>query len=355
MRAVGTVIVKGMLRIALALLAAVSFAAGRDIVLFDTDSCAFCDDGAALVILMRSPSQVFIPGVTVVPGNVWPAQGAEYMLHILDLLHHPQTPVYTGAQQPLIHTAAMAREFERRWGKLEYTGAFAQDPDEVKAAPGARLTGRLPHRERAVEFIISEIERNPGQVTILAIGPMTNIALALRLHPDIEAKIRRIVLMGGNVHVPGNASPAAEFNFWFDPEAARIVLRSRIPQKVMFGLDICNTAPVRKAQFDEIVRTRTPITDLFREDLGNRYPGFLQHPEATTYLWDSLAAAYLVDPGFVTKSETRYLDVLTVWGRFYGSTVPLDRRVSPEATPVQVMVQLDYNRLWSLFREKLTE
>ena len=345
-----------MLRLFLALAAASSLAAaGREIVLFDTDSCAFCDDGPALVILMRSPSQVTIPGITIVPGNVWPAQGAEYMFHILDLLKHPQTPVYTGAEAPLVHSAAMAHEFERRWGKLEYTGAFAQDPNEVQPAPGARLTGRQPHREAAVEFLISEIERNPGQVTILAIGPMTNIALALRLRPEIETKIKRIVFMGGNIGVPGNASPAAEFNFWFDPEAARIVLRSRIPQKVMFGLDICNTAPLRKAQFDQIVRVKTPITGLFREDLGNGYPGFLKRPQASAYLWDSLAALYLIDPGFVTKSETRYLDVLSAWGRFYGSTVPLDRRLAPNATPVQVMLQLDYNRMWSLFREKLTE
>jgi len=329
--------------------------AAREIVLIDSDSCVFCDDGAAVVMLLRSPSHVTVPGITLVPGNVWPAQGAEYMLHILDLLKHPQIPVYTGAEEPLVHTAAMARESERRWGKLEYMGAFAQNPAEVKPAPGARPSLRKAHREGAVEFLISEVERNPGAVTILAIGPMTNIALALRLKPGIESKIKRIVFMGGNVHVAGNASQAAEFNFWFDPEAARIVLRSRIPQKVMFGLDICNTVPIRKAQFDEITAVKTPITDLFREDLGNRYPGFLQHPESVTYLWDSLAAAWLIDPGFVTKSETQYLDVLSAWGRWYGSTVPLDRRAAPDATPVQVMLQLDYKRLWALFKEKLTE
>ena len=130
---------------------------------------------------------------------------------------------------------------------------------------------------------------------------MTNIALALRLKPDIETKIKRIVFMGGNIRVAGNATPAAEFNFWFDPEAARIVLRSRIPKKMMFGLDICNLAKIRKAEFDQIAAVHTPITDLFREDLGNRYPGFLKKPDATGYMWDSLAAAYLLDPDFVTE------------------------------------------------------
>lgn len=345
-----------MLRLAAALLAAMTLsAAGRDIVVLDTDSCAtFCDDGAALAILLRSPGQIVLPGITIVPGNVWPGQGAEFMFHMLELLRRPQVPVYSGAQTPLVHSAAMAREAEHRWGKLEFIGAFAEDPSVVKPVSGAGLTERKPH-SGGVEFLASEIERNPGQVTVLAIGPMTNLALALRLRPDIETKIKRVVFMGGNWKVPGNASPNAEFNFWFDPEAARIVLRSRIPEKIMFGLDICNTAPFRKAQFDEIVRVKTPVTELFRDGLGNHYPGFLEHPQATTYIWDSLAAAYLVDPGIVTKSELQYLDVLASWGRYYGATVPLDRRVAPNATPVRVMLQLDHNRMWALFRDKLAQ
>ncbi len=343
-----------MLRLLACLLgASAAWSAGREIVLFDTDSGMFGDDGAALVMLVRSPSQVLIPAVTVVPGNVWAPQGAEYMLHILDLLHQPEIPVYLGAEGPLIHTAAMAREAGRRWGKLDYTGAFAADPAAVKPAPGAHLSLRKP-RHGAVEFLISEIERHPGQVTVLELGPMTNLALALRLKPGIAAQIKRLVFMGGNIHVPGNASPAAEFNFWFDPEAARIVLRSRIPQKVMFNLDICNTAPLRKQQFDEIVAASTPVTDLFREDLGNRYPGFLHNPAGIAYLWDALAAGYLIDPGFVTKFETQYLDVLASWGRFYGSTVPLDRRAVPDATPVTVATQLDYNRIFALYKDRLT-
>lgn len=335
------------------LLAGAAWGAGHELVVFDTDSCVFCDDGPALVMLARSP-QVTIPGITVAPGNVWPAQGAEYMFHILDLLKR-QIPIYTGAHAPIVHTAAMAHEAEKRWGKLEYTGAFALNPDTVKPAPGARLTGKKPHHDGAVEFLISEVERYPGEVTILAIGPMTNIALALRMKPEIETKVKRIVFMGGNVHVPGNASAAAEFNFWFDPEAARIVLRSRIPKKVMFGLDICNTAPVRKQQFDELIALKTPFTDLIREDWGNRYPGYLRDPKALGYLWDVLAAAYLLDPGFVTKWETLHLDVDTRWGKYYGATVPLDRKAAPSCTPVDVALQLDYKRVWSLFKQKLSE
>jgi inosine-uridine nucleoside N-ribohydrolase len=328
------------------------WAAGRDVVVVDTDSGLFGDDGAAVVMLLRSPSQVTVEGITLVPGNVWPAQGAEYLFHILDLLKRPQPAVYSGAGMPLLHTAAMAKEAERRWGTLAFTGAFADDPAAVKPAPGAKLTGRKAHRDAAA-FLISEIERHPGELTLLAIGPMTNIAMALRLKPEIETKIKRIVFMGGNIRVAGNASPAAEFNFWFDPEAARIVLRSHIARKVMFGLDICNLAPIRKAEFDQIAAAHTGITDLFREDLGNRYPGFLKDPKATGYMWDTLAAAYLLDPEFVTKSEVRYLDVQTTWGQFYGSTLPLDRRAAPDATPVNVMLGLDFKRVFALYKDRL--
>jgi inosine-uridine nucleoside N-ribohydrolase len=247
----------------------------------------------------------------------------------------------------------MSREAGRLWGAPEYAGAFAQDPAQVVPAPGAALTGRKP-RNGAVEFLISEIDRQPGQITILELAPMTNLALALRLRPDIEIKIKRVVFMGGTIAAPGNASAAAEFNFWFDPEAARIVLRSRIPEKIMFGLDICNTAPIRKREFDQIAGAGTPIANLFREDLGNRYPGFLSHPDATAYMWDSLAAAYLLDPGFAIRSETRYLDVQTAWDKSYGATIPLDRGLAPDATPVKVMLGLDFPRVFALYRRLLT-
>jgi inosine-uridine nucleoside N-ribohydrolase len=336
------------------LLSATIAAAQREIVVVDTDSGLFGDDGAALVMLLRSPEQVTVTGVAVVPGNVWAPQGAEYMLHILDLLRRPEIPVYTGAEVPLNNSVAMAREEERRWGKLEYTGAFAQDPEAVIPAVGARLTGRKPHHNAAVQFLISEIERRPGEVTILALGPMTNIALALRLKPAIETRIKQIVFMGGNIKAAGNASPWAEFNFWFDPEAARMVLRSRIPKKVMFALDVCNTAPIHKAEFDQIAAAHTPIADLFREDLGNRYPGFLKHPDGIAYLWDSLAAAYLIDPSFVTKWDTQRLDVHAAWDRFYGATIPLGRGVAPDATPVTVATEINFQRVFAIYKDRLT-
>jgi inosine-uridine nucleoside N-ribohydrolase len=241
----------------------------------------------------------------------------------------------------------MAAVAAARWGKQEFTGAFAEN------GPVKKLSARKSEAINAVDFIIQTVDRNPGQVTLFAIGPMTNIAMALRLRPDLARKVKRLVTMGGNVHVPGNATKAAEFNFWFDPEAAQVVMRSEIANKTLFGLDICNRAEVRKRQFDEIISVRNPITDLYKEDLGNGYPGFFRNPDAISYMWDALAAAYLIDPGFVKSSETVPLDVDTSFTASYGAVIPGQKALAPGAAPVQVMLDLDFRRVFNLYKQSL--
>lgn len=318
----------------------VPFAAqAADTIVFDTDCGYFGDDGAALTMVLRSPDKVRIAAITAVSGNVWAAETTAYLGQILGLLGHSEIKPLVGAQMPLLHTAEMAK----LEGPLEFQGAF---DNPLKLIPAGQPS--------AIEALAAEIQQHPGQISILALGPMTNIALLLRLHPDLETKIKSLVLMGGNVHVPGNASAAAEFNFWFDPEAAQAVFRSRIPAKVMFPLDICNRAVLNKARFDEIVAAGTPLTERYKEDSGQRYPGFLKNPGATGYLWDELAAAWLLDTGFVTKEETVWLDVDARFGKTYGATIPLDRKLCPNATPVRVMLDLDFPRLWNLYKRLLT-
>jgi inosine-uridine nucleoside N-ribohydrolase len=316
-------------------------------VILDTDSGPFNDDGAALVMTLRSPQRVTLDAVTLVPGNVWVSEGAVYTSRLLKLLGRTQMPLLPGAQAPLVNSPAMTQVAAKKWPPLEYTGAFALPmPPKPRNQEGVVKS--------AVDYLIEALDRSPGQVTVLALGPMTNLAIALRLRPDIQSKIRRLVFMGGNVHVPGNVDKAAEFNFWFDPEAARIVLRSSIPKKQMFALDICNQAVLTRARFDEIVAAKTPITELYREDYGTRYPAFYQHPDTTGYLWDELAAGYLIDPGIVLKSEPAYLDVDTTFGPSYGAVVTLDRALAPDATPVEVMLKLDVERAFKLYKDLLT-
>jgi inosine-uridine nucleoside N-ribohydrolase len=309
-------------------------------VIVDTDCAAFGDDGGALVMLLRSQEKVTVEGISLVSGNVWAVESARHVPRILERIGGPRPPLFHGAQMPLVHTAAMAD----REGKLEFRGAFASQPPPAGPA-------RQPD---AVNWLIEAVERAPGEVTVLALGPMTNLAIALRLRPEIERKIGRLVFMGGNVRVPGNSSAAAEFNFWFDPEAASVVLRSAIPEKVMFGLDITNRARMTRKEFDEIAGAKTPVTELYRDDMGHRYPGFLRDSKAVGYLWDELAAAWLLDPGFVTRSETLFLDVDTRFGTTYGAVVPLDRGLAPRATPVKVMLDLDFARVFGLYKDLLT-
>jgi inosine-uridine nucleoside N-ribohydrolase len=122
----------------------------------------------------------------------------------------------------------------------------------------------------------------------------------------------------------------------------------------MFGLDICNHAPLTKREFDQLIAVKTPITARIAEDFGNRYPGFFKKKDASAFIWDALAAAWLLDTGFVTKRETRNLEVDTAFGKTYGQT-----RISksPVATPVQVQVMLDLNfpRLFALYKSLLTQ
>jgi inosine-uridine nucleoside N-ribohydrolase len=304
----------------------------------DTDSGYFTDDGVALTMLLRSPRRADVKGISVVSGNVWALEGAEFMSRNVRLLGLPDMPVLIGAEAPLIHTPEMAKREE----PLEYTGAFATPVPTMNPLRGG------------IDLLIRNIDAAPGKLTILAIGPLTNLAIALRLRPDIEKKIAAVIIMGGAIRVPGNASKAAEFNFWFDPEAAQIVLRSAIAKKVLLPLDASIQTLYGKKFFDEIIAVKTPITALYRQDFGNRFPGFFLRPSVRTMLWDELAAAYLIDPALVTRKETLYLDVDTVFGKTYGAVKTLDRRIVPNSTSVEVVFNMDFPKVFDLYRRALT-
>jgi purine nucleosidase len=127
--------------------AAVLAAAQPEKVVFDTDCAYFNDDGAALVMLLHRPQQIQIEGITVVPGNFWPATGSEYMRHILMLMHRSDVPLYFGAQAPLVHTRAMVK---KETG-IEYPGAFSTDPPTYSGPT------------TAVDFLIKTIEKSPAK------------------------------------------------------------------------------------------------------------------------------------------------------------------------------------------------
>jgi len=327
-------------RVLLLLAAAAAACAQPEPVIVDTDGAVFNDDGAALAMVLAEPDKAQVLGVTLVPGNFWPSEAAGYLFRVIDARNQPGIPLHFGARFPLVHTREMAQKEQKQWPEINYLGAFAQDLPE----PKPKVEHRASHKN-AVDYIADTLLQEPGPVTILELGPMTNLAIALRLHPEIAAKVRRLIFLGG-------ARQGREFNFWFDPEAAQIVLRSAIPQKIMFGLEICSRAELDKAHYERIAAKRTPVTDLYRSDLEKR---FKKDPGAKVPLWDCLAAAYLIDPSWVTRKETSYLDVETTFGKDYGTVKPLDRELAPEATAVQIMLDLDFAKFFEVYQALLTK
>ncbi|MFA6029620.1 MAG: nucleoside hydrolase [Elusimicrobiota bacterium] len=323
--------------------------------IFDTDSAFFADDGVALAMLLKDPRYA-VDGVTLVAGNYAPLQGAVYMTHVAGLLGRPDLPFYLGADHPLRNTVEMAREMKEKW-KLGFMGAFGRPapvPGKLNPPSGGKFSGIEPRRAKAVDYIVRTLASSPEPVTFFAIGPMTNLALALQREPGLAKKIERLVFMGGNVRVPGNTTPDAEFNIWFDPEAAKLVLAAPIREKVMIGLDLTNQALIDRARFDELVSAGTPLSELLKDDLGNHYPKFLTNPKATRYIWDALASAYLVDPAVVTRSEPLYLDVVTEFGPRYGAMTVKDKAAVGEGeAPVTVLTGLDFERFLALLKTTL--
>ena len=318
-------------------------------IIFDTDGAVFNDDAAALAMLAQRRDHVELLGVTVVAGNHRTPQAAEHMLHLLELMGADDIPLYPGASNPLVNTAARAASQEAQWGPISFKGAF-DAPRNVVAPHGGRFATTRPRTTGAVPFIIETIERYPDEVTLVAVGPMTNLALTFRARPDLAARVKRLVFMGGNARVPGNVTLAAEFNIWFDPEAARETLAAPIPETVMFGLDITNHAPLHKTAFENIVAIDTPLTRLMQHDMG---PRFKRDPAATYHVWDCITAAWLIDSSIVTSAEALPIAVDTTFGPTYGETSVADRN-SPGVRPITVMLDLDVERFSGMYADLLT-
>ena len=192
----------------------------KEQILIDTDPGQ--DDALALLLAMAAQDRLHILGITTVAGNVPLERTTANALRVRDLAGYPDVPVHAGATQPIVVP-------------LE-TAEFVSGPDGLAGAdlPPPKSSAAPGH---AVDTIIAMLRAAPEKgVTLCALGPLTNIALALRLAPDTTAKVKRIVLMGGALGL-GNMTPAAEFNFYVDPHAAAIVYASDIPI-VMFGLNL---------------------------------------------------------------------------------------------------------------------
>lgn len=181
--------------------------------LIDTDTAS--DDAVALIMALRAPD-VRVAAITTVAGNVDVHQATRNALYTVELCG-ADVPVYVGAEKPLLRTYANATWFHGRDGLGDHNYPLAH---------------RSVQALHAVEAIIDTIEANPGLV-LVTLGPLTNVALALAKNPTIAAKVARCVVMGGAPCCEGNVTPAAEYNIWVDPEAARIVILSGLPVELI--------------------------------------------------------------------------------------------------------------------------
>ncbi len=257
-----------------------------------------CDTGIddALALFYGAAHGAEYVACTLTHGNVPVDVGTRNTLTILDALGLDTVPVFTGAARPLAQPL-MTAEFVHGQDGLGDAGV----------PPSGRVAGDLA----AVEIVRLARER-PGELTLLAVGPLTNVALALMLEPRLPELVRQVVVMGGAVGVPGNASELGEANVWHDPEAAALVVDA--PWDVLFvGLEITMRTALPKAAIDRIAGTDHPVgrlawrimqhyLDVYEKVLGER----------SCVLHDPLAMALALDPGLATyRAVTAYVDTGT--------------------------------------------
>jgi pyrimidine-specific ribonucleoside hydrolase len=241
------------------------------------------DDAMALLLALASP-ELEVSAVTTVAGNQTLEKVTANAIRVLDVAQAHDMPVAAGADRPLVHPARVAHEVHGETG--------LDGPD----LPGP---SRAPDARHAVELIAATLRERPH--TLIAIGPLTNLALLLAIHPDVAERIPRIVIMGG-AYGPGNVTPEAEFNVWCDPEAAHRVFGSGVPV-TMVGLDVTHRAMLSAARADAL--RETGRAGAVVADLHAFYRRF--HLEVyghdDTPVHDALAVAHVVKPDLLTTDR----------------------------------------------------
>lgn len=331
---------------ALAMCAASANAAEK--LIFDTDFNVLDDDGQAFIMLaqLHAQKRIDLLGMTLVSGNEWVDQEQVEALKAVERMGvEKQIGVYSGAAYPLLHNFATYPQEKALFGS-GYAGAFqAPRPtsaDALKTPPDGLATHTQLRKETAAQFIVDSVRANPHEVTLLATGPLTNLATAIRQAPDIVPLIKRIVYMGGAMEIPGNTTPAAEFNWWFDPEAAKIVLRSPI-EHVIFPNDVCEKVTFDASVYKRVVAHPGAIADLYKHQFQ---PLFDKDPGYHSFTWDSLPALFLVKPEIVTESRQVWVDVDTLFGPDYGRALAYKKNPPVGTQKATVVFGVDQKQFW---------
>ena len=270
-------------------------------VIIDTDPGV--DDALALLLAMRSP-ELKIEAITPVAGNVPLELTLPNALRLVEIAGRTDIPVAAGARTPLVRRLVTATYAH---GENGLGGAVFPDPT-IK-----------PVAEPAAEYIRHIIRKYPHEVTLITLGPLTNIATALNSDNELAGMVRGLTMMGGSLS-GGNITPAAEFNIYVDPEAARIVFQSGIPI-TMVGLDVTRKTSLTEDHVRVLEAAQNPVSQaagkIGRNAINhNRERGFLVGPN----MHDSLAVAAFLDPT-ILKWQEYYVDVETTGEMTSGETL----------------------------------
>jgi pyrimidine-specific ribonucleoside hydrolase len=272
------------------------------------------DDALAIALALARP-ELDVLGITTVGGNAPLHETTRNAQRVLALLGREDVPVAQGAANPLVRPLEIAEEVH---GESGLDGADLPEPTAALRPEGA------------LEFLRTTLEHAPAPVTLIPTGPLTNIAMLLRAYPWLSDQVAGICLMGGAMH-EGNWTPAAEFNIWVDPEAARLVFRSGLPL-TMIGLDVTHTALFRGPDIERLLAVGTPAARVFADLLH-----FFAKFHLRRYGWDgspihdAVAVAHVAVPGLV-RTQRFHVDVETQGDITRGRTV-VDHRGVPGPDP----------------------
>jgi len=303
-----------------------------------------------LLVLAQSP-QVEVLGATVVSGDQWRDEEVAHTLRLLEIIGRTDIPVVPGVVFPLVRRREEAQLWQERYGKVAYAGAWDDrwwhDPFVVPPLPEGAPTTKASN-EDAAHFLIRMVRKYPHEVTIYEGGPMTNLALAISIDPEFPELAQELVFMGGSLSPnrdnPEFASnPRHEFNFWFDPEAAQIVLRAPWKKIVCTPTDISIKTHLTPAIVKKIEASGTPLARYLSR--------FAMYSPGADIMWDELAAAAWIDPTLITRRETRYMAVNLDRGAGYGNTLTWSDHDKPAlgAQLVEIQVDLDLERFYEMF------
>ena len=337
-------------KLAILLLAACAavLPAQKRLVLIDQDgSGPGGSDQMAMLALLQAPD-VQVLGITIVTGDAWRDEETLHTLRMLELTNHTDVPVVRGAVFPLVRNEEQARMEEAIDGKVAWLGAWggvvatsatgavkpeSHGPYEIPPMPEG-LPATKPLDEDAAHFLIRQVRAHPHEVTIYAAGPLTNIALAVSIDPEFASLTKGILIMGGSINPQTNdietADPRHEFNFWFDPEAAHIVLHANWPRIEVTTEDISAKAPFTQEMLDAIAKSQAPAA---------RYIAAWTHRR--TDMWDELEACAWIDPAIITKEVDVFMDVDLSHGPSYGDTLAWPEALKPSNGVRLVHAQMD--------------